>query len=146
MTMEFYADTAEGQKRAARRSARVNRLTSLAMSGPGLMRSLIRRRLDGLGIEPGDGPREDSLDKIDYLLRLFAVSEGGKPVRAHARATGHPGYLSTSKIVAEIGMYLADQRQPSRSVCGVVTPAVALGSRFCEGLGRAGVTMAIDEP
>ncbi|WP_189475081.1 saccharopine dehydrogenase family protein [Halioglobus pacificus] len=141
MTMEFYADSPEGQQRAAKRSARINKITSMALAGPRPLRGLIRRRLDSLGVEPGDGPSQESLPFVDYTLRLFGESDRGRSIRAQARAKGHPGYLSTSKIVAEVGLFLAEENTRPPVSFGVVTPATALGLEFLPRLQRAGVKM-----
>ncbi|MEO1610526.1 MAG: saccharopine dehydrogenase NADP-binding domain-containing protein [Pseudomonadota bacterium] len=143
MTMEFYADTIEGQEIAAKKSANLNRMTSIAMAGPKFMRSLIRKRLDGMGIKPGDGPSEESLPFVDYELRLFATSESNRKLKAIARAKGHPGYLSTANIVAEAGLSLCCARESLTEQFGVLTPATGLGLGFLQRLENAGVEMTV---
>ncbi|MEM6302028.1 MAG: saccharopine dehydrogenase NADP-binding domain-containing protein [Pseudomonadota bacterium] len=143
MTMEFYASSPTGQRRAARKSARLNGLLSLAMRGPKIARKLFLRRLDAMGIQPGDGPREDTLDQVDYELRMFATSDTGIRLQTSLSAKGHPGYLSTSKIIAEVGIYLSELKAPKPHLCGVVTPASVLGNDFLPRLERAQVTFSI---
>jgi|TARA_B100000073_G_C23670947_1_gene548598 short subunit dehydrogenase-like uncharacterized protein len=144
MTMEFYSKSEKGQRKAALQSAIVNRLTSSIMAGPKIFRFLIRRRLDAMGIKPGDGPSEESLPFIDYELRLFAISESGERLSGKAIAKGHPGYLSTAKIAAEAGLALSLDTIQDDQQFGVVTPSVGLGISFTERLKKAGVSFSFD--
>lgn len=144
MTMEFYSNSENGQRKAAQKSAIINKLTSIIMGGPKIFRSLITGRLDAMGIKPGDGPSEDSLPFVDYTLKLFAVSEGGNKLTAKANAKGHPGYLSTAKIAAEAGLALCLDEILDDQQYGIVTPSVGLGAGFVNRLEQAGVNISFD--
>ncbi len=144
MTMEFYADTPQRQRGAAEFSARMNAMLSWVMAAPPFLRFPVRKMLDAQGIEPGDGPSEESLPFIDYELRLFARTESGERVTASAEALGHPGYLSTAKVVAEAGLALAlDKRSPDQQF-GIVTPSTGLGKSFVSRLSAAGVSIDLE--
>lgn len=144
MTMEFYSSSENGQRKAAQRSAIINRMTSVIMRGPKIFRTLIKGLLDAMEIKPGDGPSEDSLPCVDYTLKLFALSEGGNKLTGRVDAKGHPGYLSTAKIAAEAGLALCMDEILDDQQYGIVTPSVGLGAGFLKRLERAGVNISFD--
>ncbi|MDJ0761239.1 MAG: saccharopine dehydrogenase NADP-binding domain-containing protein [Woeseiaceae bacterium] len=144
MTMEFYSRNEAGQREAARKSAFKNRLTSMIMGGPRIFRSLIRQRLDSMGIRAGEGPSEGSLHFVDYELRLFATASSGRKMTARASARGHPGYLSTARIAAEAGLALSFDKRRDDQQYGIVTPSTGLGESFIHRLENAGVEVSFD--
>lgn len=141
MTMEFYADSPAKQQAAANRSARLNKLMSITMAAPRFARGWLSSRLDNMNIDVGQGPDEATFPFVDYRLRLFGRTESGIKITSEANAKGHPGYLSTSKIIAEVGMGLMDQEGDYQNF-GIVTPSVGLGSAFTSQLERAGVSFS----
>ncbi|MDJ0751431.1 MAG: saccharopine dehydrogenase NADP-binding domain-containing protein [Woeseiaceae bacterium] len=144
MTMEWYSSSEAGQRKAAKKSALKNKLTSVIMGGPKIFRSLIEQRLDAMGIQAGDGPSEDSLPFVDYELRLFATAGSGRKMTATASGKGHPGYLSTARIAAEVGLALSFDESRDDQQCGIVTPSTGLGGSFISRLKNAGVEVSFD--
>jgi short subunit dehydrogenase-like uncharacterized protein len=67
-----------------------------------------------------------------------AVTRGGHHVRVELDADGHPGYLSTGRMLAEAGLLLAAEgATPDRA--GFLTPAAALGTERLDRFERAGM-------
>jgi short subunit dehydrogenase-like uncharacterized protein len=76
-------------------------------------------------------------------MSVHAQTVGGHEVDVRIDADGHPGYLTTARMLGEAGILLAeDDATPSRAGC--LTPATALGSAAAERLARAGVRFSID--
>jgi short subunit dehydrogenase-like uncharacterized protein len=121
-------------------SAMMRGIVALSEGRGGRVDRLSLWALKRLGPRPGRGPREATLDMLGYRLDAHGISETGRVGTARLDADGNPGYRSTPKILAEVGLALA----AGRSRAGVVTPAIALGSDFLDELGAAGVTYSID--
>jgi short subunit dehydrogenase-like uncharacterized protein len=102
---------------------------------------LVLRRL----AKPGEGPPLDSLRAVDYRVDLRASSTTGLEAGATVHGLGHPGYLSSPNILAEIAIGLArDKELPKRY--GVLTPASALGAGFTTRLAKAGLSFDVRPP
>jgi short subunit dehydrogenase-like uncharacterized protein len=69
-------------------------------------------------------------------VRVHATSEDrAKSALVEVRGAGDPGYLATSKMLAEVGLcLLLDELTPR---AGVLTPATALGSVLRQRLAEA---------
>jgi len=106
---------------------------SVRMRAAGLM----RKALPGSGF----GPTE-RLEEWSWRLTLDARTEGGHHLRVEIDADGHPGYLTTAKLLGEIGLLLAEEgATPSRAGC--LTPATALGTTSLDRLALAGARFAV---
>jgi short subunit dehydrogenase-like uncharacterized protein len=58
-------------------------------------------------------------------------------------AKGHPGYLTTARMLGEAGLLLAEPgATPGRYGC--VTPALALGTASLARFERAGLSFSVD--
>jgi short subunit dehydrogenase-like uncharacterized protein len=69
-------------------------------------------------------------------MSVQARTTSGRDVGAAVQADGHPGYLTTARMLAEAGLLLAeDGATPARAGC--LTPGAALGSGCIERLERA---------
>ena len=114
---------------------------ALARARPGVRRraaGLLRRVLPGSGF----GPSGDRLSEWRWQVEVDARTVGGHHVRVEVDADGHPGYLTTSRMLGEAGLLLAeDDATPSRSGC--LTPATALGTASLDRFARAGVRFAV---
>jgi short subunit dehydrogenase-like uncharacterized protein len=77
---------------------------------------------------PAGGPAEDRLAAWTWSIECEARGAQGALSRARVEATGHPGYLATSRMTAEAGLMLADTGAQTPDVAGVLTPAIALGT------------------
>lgn len=99
--------------------------------------SLMRKALPGSGF----GPTE-RLEEWSWSLALDARTDGGHRLRVEVEADGHPGYLTTAKLLGEVGLLLAEEgATPARAGC--LTPATALGTASLDRLARAGARFAV---
>ena len=91
----------------------------------------------------GFGPAADRLEPWRWRLVADAMASNGRGVRSTVDAKGHPGYLSTARMLGEAGLMLAaDGVTPARFGC--LTPALALGTESIERFDRAGLTFSVD--
>jgi len=99
---------------------------------------LMRRVLPSSGF----GPSGDRLEQWSWQLSVDAGTAGGHHVRVDLDADGHPGYLTTAKLLGEVGLLLGeDGATPARAGC--LTPATALGSGCLDRFERAGARFAV---
>lgn len=114
---------------------------SLTRSGPAVRQrsaALMRKVLPSSGF----GPSGEKLDQWSWHLTADARTVGGRNVRVDLDADGHPGYLTTAKLLGEVGLLLAeDGATPERAGC--LTPATALGTQSLDRLERAGARFAV---
>lgn len=90
----------------------------------------------------GFGPSGEKLEQWSWHLTADARTPGGRYVRVDLDADGHPGYLTTAKILGEVGLLLGeDGATPARAGC--LTPATALGTQSLERLARAGARFSV---
>jgi short subunit dehydrogenase-like uncharacterized protein len=101
-------------------------LARLAKADPSIRRRVggaMERLLPGSGF----GPASDRMEGWSWRLTARAQTAGGHSVTVRLDAEGHPGYLSTARMVGEAGLALAAPgATPERSGC--LTPAAALGT------------------
>ncbi len=113
----------------------------LARAGPGVREkgaSLMRRMLPSSGF----GPTGERLDDWSWKFGIDARTAGGHYVRVDIDAEGHPGYLSTAKMLGEAGMLLSESGStPERGGC--LTPAMALGTGVLDRFKLAGVRFSV---
>jgi short subunit dehydrogenase-like uncharacterized protein len=99
--------------------------------------AFLRRALPSSGFGPSR-----RLDEWSWRLTLDARTAGGHYVRVELDADGHPGYLTTAKLLGEAGLLLAEEgATPERGGC--LTPATALGSGCLDRFERAGARFAV---
>jgi short subunit dehydrogenase-like uncharacterized protein len=99
---------------------------------------LLRRHLPGSGF----GPRGERMEEFSWKMAVNARTVGGHRVRIDLDADGHPGYLSTARLVGEAGILLAtDGATPDRS--GFLTPAAALGTDCVAEFRHAGLRFRV---
>ncbi len=113
----------------------------LTRSGPTVRQrsaTLMRRVLPSSGF----GPSGEKLDQWSWHLTADARTAGGRYVRVDLDADGHPGYLTTAKLLGEVGLLLGeDGATPQRAGC--LTPATALGTQSLDRFERAGARFAV---
>ncbi len=89
----------------------------------------------------GFGPSR-RLEEWSWQLTAEARTVGNRYVKVDVLAQGHPGYLTTAKLLGEVGLLLAEQGgTPERAGC--LTPATALGTESLERFERAGARFAV---
>ena len=89
----------------------------------------IRRRIAGRLPQPGDGPSKQKREAgyYDIVLRGAHPTDESKSLRGRIRGDRDPGYGSTSKMLGESAVCLA--QDPLRVGGGCWTPASAMGER-----------------
>jgi len=113
---------------------------------PAPVRSRVADVLARVGPSPGEGPRPETLGAWEYRIDARATTISGAVVDAVAVAEGHPGYLSTARMVGEAALALGDPGAGPVTPGGFATPATALGLGVVERLAHAGVRMALVRP
>jgi short subunit dehydrogenase-like uncharacterized protein len=90
----------------------------------------------------GFGPTGERLERWSWQLRVDARTPDGQPVRVEIEADGHPGYLTTARMLGEAGLLMAEPgATPERAGC--LTPATALGTQSIERFERAGMRFSV---
>ena len=106
------------------------------------MRQRVGATLGRMLPKSGFGPAADRLDAWKWRMTLTARASGGGIVRADVDADGHPGYLTTARMIGEAGLLLAQpEATPDRSGC--LTPATALGTECIERFERARLRFSV---
>lgn len=95
------------------------------------------------GPKPGEGPSMAEREAGHYDLLFIAEMEDGRRVKASVTGDKDPGYGSTSKMIAEAALFLADGHTCVEG--GVYTPAAAFGTALVEPLtARAGLMFTVE--
>lgn len=75
----------------------------------------------------GFGPKGDRVEGFSWEMSVDALTTGGNGIRVDVAADGHPGYLTTARMLGEAGLLLAEPgATPDRAGC--LTPGTALGT------------------
>ncbi|HEY8816612.1 MAG TPA: saccharopine dehydrogenase NADP-binding domain-containing protein [Candidatus Dormibacteraeota bacterium] len=90
----------------------------------------------------GFGPSGNRLEEWSWHLAVDARTSGGHHIRVDVQAEGHPGYLTTAKLLGEVGLLLAERGgTPERAGC--LTPGTALGTANLGRFERAGARFVV---
>lgn len=111
------------------------------LAGPGTKRrvsSILGRVLPGSGF----GPSPDRLEHWSWSMRVEAATTGEHRIEVDVEAQGHPGYLTTARMIAEAGLILSE-RSPEPGTLGCLTPAAALGTASAPRFERAGLQFRV---
>lgn len=90
----------------------------------------------------GFGPSGNRLENWAWQVIVEARTRGGHYVRIDVDADGHPGYLSTARMLGEVGLLIAEDGATPERV-GFLTPAAALGTAHLDRFERAGVRFSL---
>ena len=96
--------------------------------------------------KPGEGPSDDAINNGYYDIELFGQhpTDSSKNVRVRVKGDKDPGYGSTSKMIVESALALAQDDLPVAG--GFWTPASAMGDQLLQRLPQsAGVTFEVIE-
>ena len=120
--------------------------TGLGMSGMNGLAGIdfTRGLLQRLMPKPGEGPSEDTIENGYFTIELLGKhpTDSSKNLKAIVKGDKDPGYGSTSKMLAECAVALAQGEATVDG--GFWTPASAMGDALLERLPEnAGVTFAI---
>ncbi|MEZ5073874.1 MAG: saccharopine dehydrogenase NADP-binding domain-containing protein [Solirubrobacterales bacterium] len=90
----------------------------------------------------GFGPSPERLEGWRWSMRVTAATSGEHRVEVEVDADGHPGYLTTARILGEAGLILSE-RAPASGSFGCLTPAIALGTASMARFERAGLRFSM---
>jgi short subunit dehydrogenase-like uncharacterized protein len=94
---------------------------------PVSMREALGRGMSRVLPSSGFGPKGERLEAWRWRMSLEALTSGGHEIEVDVDADGHPGYLTTARMLGEAGLILAEPGlTPDRAGC--LTPATALGT------------------
>jgi short subunit dehydrogenase-like uncharacterized protein len=93
-------------------------------------------------LKPGDGPTKEERENGFYDILFIGEWPDGKKLVANVTGDRDPGYGSTSKMIAETAIALAEIDGPG----GVTTPGAALGAKLRERLeAHAGLAFRLED-
>ena len=91
---------------------------------------------------PGEGPSKEEREKGFYDILFIGEYPDGTTVRASVQGDRDPGYGSTSKMLAETGIALLE----NKGAGGVWTPGALLGDALIARLtANAGLTFRLED-
>jgi short subunit dehydrogenase-like uncharacterized protein len=95
---------------------------------------------------PGEGPSKEARERGRFALRFLGRVEGDEAPTLAVRVTGRgdPGYLATSRMIAQAAMCLASDPPQPGFEGGVLTPATAMGMHLIERLRNAEMTFEVE--
>ena len=105
---------------------------------------LTRKGLQKFLPKPGEGPTAEQIENGFFTVELLGKhpSDSSKDIRVRVHGDRDPGYGSTSKMIAESAIALAQEELPVGG--GIWTPASAIGDALLARLpANAGVTFEV---
>lgn len=106
--------------------------------------TLTKKLLDRFAPQPGEGPSAQARKKGFWVYDLVGIPPDGSQLNARVSGDRDPGYGSTSKMLAEAALCLAQDELPPHY--GVITPAYAMAESLLPRLReRAGLKFRIRE-
>ena len=95
------------------------------------------------GPKPGEGPSKEERDNGFYDLLFIGEYPDGRAVRFAVKGDRDPGYGSTSRMISETAIMLAETQAGRKG--GVWTPGALFGSALADRLEeRAGLSFAVE--
>jgi len=89
----------------------------------------------------GFGPSPDRLEQWLWGMDVNATTTSGQAVHVAIEGDGHPGYLTTARMMGEAGLILASDDSPDRVGC--LTPSLALGVESVDRFAAAGLRFRV---
>jgi short subunit dehydrogenase-like uncharacterized protein len=126
-------------------SANASTMAWLASTPLKAPRQMMKAMADSFLPKPGSGPSLAHLDDWHWSIAGRAAGPAGA-VAMRLDADGHPGYRATANMIAEAALILADPEADVPDRAGVLTPALALGTRELARFAAAGLRFAGPEP
>jgi short subunit dehydrogenase-like uncharacterized protein len=138
--MMFTGDGASGEKRA-RAAAKQSRLIESFLN---FTPTRVLMRTFALP-KPGQGPSKEERENGSYEVLYVGETADGKKLSAVVSGDKDPGYASTSKMIAEAALCLAQDVERTATPGGIWTPMSAMGARLIERLqAKAGLTFKLE--
>jgi len=117
-------------------------MTTIGDAGKAMAEAMAKANPFDPSIKPGDGPSKEARESGFYDVLFIGEYPDGTTVRASVQGDRDPGYGSTSKMLAETGMALLE----NKGAGGVWTPGALLGDALISRLtAHAGLTFQIEE-
>lgn len=138
--MMLTGDGAKGEKRAkaVRRTGNIQN----ALLGFGPTRALLRQFALP---KPGQGPSKEERETGFYEVGFYGEAADGRTLRASVKGDKDPGYGSTSKMISESALCLAQDVGRDETAGGVWTPGAALGRKLIARLeANAGIRFTLE--
>ena len=126
---------------AAEAATAVQALVVAGARLPHPVRRVLARTAGRMLPQSGSGPSGPALDDWRWRLDLVGISDDRRRVKVRLDADGHPGYVATARMVAELALILADGSGTGRVGC--MTPALALGAGSAGRFERAGLRFRV---
>jgi short subunit dehydrogenase-like uncharacterized protein len=117
-------------------------LSGFLGSRPSAIGNAVAAGFEAFGPRPGEAPSEAHLAGWTWRLDAVGTTAGGNRCRAAVAGSGHPGYRSTARLVAEAALVLATTEPGAAG--GVLTPAVAFAATNLDHWRRAGCEFLIE--
>jgi short subunit dehydrogenase-like uncharacterized protein len=109
--------------------------------------SPVRRLMQSVAPQPGEGPSEASMDGGSFRCEWVAHDNNGHLLRGRIADQGDPGNRATTKMLCESALALAldyADLPGEKALGGVLTPASGLGDVLVQRLRFAGMTLQVD--
>ncbi|MBO9698441.1 MAG: saccharopine dehydrogenase NADP-binding domain-containing protein [Sphingopyxis sp.] len=117
-------------------------MTTIGDAGKAMAEAMAKANPFDPSIKPGDGPSKEQRESGFYDVLFIGEYPDGTSVRASVQGDRDPGYGSTSKMLAETGMTLLQDKGEG----GVWTPGALLGDALIERLtANAGLTFRLED-
>src|SRR6185295_11200210 len=95
--------------------------------------------------KPGQGPSKEERENGSYEVLYVGETAQGQTLRAAVSGDKDPGYASTSKMISEAALCLAQDVDRNATPGGVWTPMSAMGEKLIERLQtKAGLRFALE--
>ncbi len=95
---------------------------------------------------PGEGPSPEAQDKGFFDIRFHGRTANGDEIRTKVTGDKDPGYGSTSKMISEAALCLAEETPREDKPGGFWTPATIFGDKLIRRLeARAGLTFEVQQ-
>ncbi|MBB3750935.1 short subunit dehydrogenase-like uncharacterized protein [Mycolicibacterium sp. BK634] len=109
--------------------------------GSRFFRFLPRWLVERVAPKPGTGPSEQTRDRGYYRAETYTTTTTGARYRATIAQQGDPGYKATAVMLGECGLALALDRDKLSDLCGVLTPAAAMGDALLDRFPAAEISL-----
>ena len=95
--------------------------------------------------KPGEGPSKEERENGFYEVAFFGTAPDGTAITASVSGDKDPGYGSTSKMIAEAALCLAQDIDKAACCGGIYTTAPAMGEALIKRLSeKAGLRFKIE--
>jgi len=133
-------DGPAGEKRARAMLKQSNTQNALLNFGPtrAILRAFVLPK-------PGQGPNKEQRENGSYDVLFVGEAADGRKLRAAVSGDKDPGYASTSKMISEAALCLAQDVDRTATPGGIWTPMSAMGAKLIERLqAKAGLTFVVE--